>query len=91
MIKGVNHQMIEVTRTESPYFERAFLVLRPDCADPSLTSLEEETRRVLAAAGGYSALMRNRRRIRLHRLIWSLIGGAVGVLLGLLLSKIFFG
>ena len=32
MIKGIHRQMIEVTHTGSPYFERAFLVVRGDMA-----------------------------------------------------------
>ena len=35
MIKGVNRQMIEVTHTGSPYFERAFFVVRDGSSQPS--------------------------------------------------------
>lgn len=86
MIKGVNHQMIEVTQTGNPFFERALLVLRADCADTSPTRLEEEARRMLRSAGGYTALRRNRRREQLRRLAWSLAGVLIGALTGYLLA-----
>ena len=87
MIKGVNRQMIEVTHTGSPYFERAFLLLRPDCTDPDLAHLQEEARRMLTAVGGYSALDKNRRRARNMRLLWSILGTSLGSLLGLALAR----
>ena len=87
MIKGINHQMIELATASSPYFERAFFVLRPDCADPDLTHLQEEARRMLTAIGGYTALYKNRRRARNMRLLWSLIGLSVGLLLGFVFPR----
>ena len=30
MIKGVNRQMIEVTQTDSPFYERALFVVKPE-------------------------------------------------------------
>ena len=88
MIKGVNHQMIEITDISSPYFERALLVLRADCADQSTVRLQEEARRILMAAGGYSALYKNRRRARHTRLLWVILGLTAGMLLGLLLARL---
>ncbi len=86
MIKGVNHQMIEVTQTGSPFFERALLVLRADCTDTSPTRLEEEARRMLRTTGGYTALRRNRRREQLRRLAWTLTGVLLGALIGYLMN-----
>lgn len=88
MLKGVNHQMIEVTQFSSPYFERAFFVLRADCTDPNTVHLQEEARRVLQAAGGYSALYKNRRRARTVRLLLTVLGMVVGMLLGVLMARI---
>lgn len=88
MIKGVNHQMIELTEISSPYFERALLVLRADCADQNTARLQEEARRVLMAAGGYSALYKNRRRARRTRILWVALGLTAGLLLGVLLAHL---
>lgn len=81
MLKGINHQMIELCTADSPYFERAFFVLRPDCADRDISHMQEEARRMLTAAGGYTALDRNRRRARRIRLLWGTAGAAIGALI----------
>lgn len=88
MLKGVNRQMIEISEISSPYFERALLVLRADCADENTARLQEEARRVLMAAGGYSALYKNRRRTRRTRITWVILGLCAGMLLGLLLARV---
>ena len=39
MIKGVNRQMIEVTQTDSPFYERALFVVKPEYAGESYEAL----------------------------------------------------
>ena len=58
MIKGINRQMIEVTDTGNPYFERAFFVVRQHCRDTSASLLDHEAHCALNAADGYSGLRR---------------------------------
>ena len=82
MLKGINRQMIEVSGVDSPYFERAFFVLHPDCADPEIAHIHEEARRMLQAAGGYTALQRNRQRARRLRFLWGGVGMVTGLLVG---------
>ena len=84
MLKGINHQMIELCTADSPYFERAFFVLHPDCANHEIGHMQEEVRRMLQAAGGYTALDRNRRRARCLQLLWCAAGAIVGALTSLL-------
>lgn len=86
MLKGVNRQVIEIGAADSPYFERALLVLRPDCTDPDAAHLAEEARRMLSAVGGYTALDKNRRRARTMRLVWSVVGLGTGLALGFLIA-----
>ncbi len=86
MLKGVHHQMIEIGSADNPYFERALLVLRPDCTDPNAAHLAEEARRMLQTVGGYTALYKNRRRARIMRFVWSLLGLGAGVTLGFLIA-----
>lgn len=84
MIKGVNRQMIEVTHTGSPYFERAFLVVRGDIvADEK--KLHGLAQKVVEQASSYSGLRRGR-WLRLLRqggyaLLWSGCGAAVSWLI----------
>lgn len=44
MIKGVNKRVVEITSTDSDYFERAVLYVRSDKLDLSSARLEEEAR-----------------------------------------------
>lgn len=62
MIKGINRQVIEVTETGNPYFERALLVVRPSYRDDDESRLREEARRMVHAACGYSGMRLGRRR-----------------------------
>ncbi len=78
MIKGVNRQMIEVTHTGSPYFERAFLVVRPQAGEPSPDTLECIARRVVQQADSYAGLRRQRQRLHLRRALLCGIGAVGG-------------
>ena len=82
MIKGVNRQMIEVNATHNVYFERALLVVRPNCEHLGGKRLQTEADRYISKLGGYSGLGRNRRRHRLVRLCWAAAGTALGLIIG---------
>lgn len=82
MLKGVNHQMIEVSRPDDPYFEKALLVVRPG-ADIGNEALHSQATKALLQAGTYSGLRRRRWRYRLTQTAWALLGGVFGLLLGL--------
>lgn len=76
MIKGVHRQMIEVTHTGSPYFERAFLVVRGG-EMPEEGKLHTLAQKVVEQAGTYAGLKRQRWLCRLRR--W---GGAAACAAG---------
>lgn len=78
MIKGVNRQMIEVTHTGSPYFERAFLVVRAGSSQPSEDLLQRMAQKVVQQADTYAGLRRQRVRLWARRALWSLACGGVG-------------
>ena len=71
MIKGVNHRVIEVSRPESAYFERAVLFLRPELSDSLLQTAELEAEHFL---GDVSPI---RRHFRLRAWFWFALGMAV--------------
>lgn len=81
MIKGVNRQMIEVTHTGSPYFERAFLVVRAGGETPSAESLHRMAEKVVQQADTYAGLRQQRRRRWLQKAGYSLACGGVGAAL----------
>ncbi len=78
MIKGVNRQMIEVTHTGSPYFERAFLVVS---GTPSEQTLEQLARRVVEQGETYAGLKHQRRRMWLRRTLFGLGCGGGGAVI----------
>lgn len=78
MIKGVNRQMIEVTHTGSPYFERAFLVVRGQSDCPDSDRLHRLAEKVVEQADTYAGLRRQRLRTRSRRLVEMLLAAVVG-------------
>lgn len=81
MIKGVNRQIIEVLDTKNTYFERALLVVRPNCEQIDPKRLQTEADRLTAALGGYSGLAKKRRSALIMRVMCALLGAVVGGLL----------
>ena len=72
MIKGVNRQMIEVTQTDSPFYERALFVVKPEYAGESYEALEAI--QVMERLGAPSAFRR-----RNKALFWGLRLGAAAL------------
>lgn len=46
MIKGINKQILEVTNTESPYFEKIIFFVRPSSSSISEGKLQEEAEKL---------------------------------------------
>ena len=61
MIKGINRHVIEVTETDSAYYERALLVVKPEYASAEQQILEKEAKRVLRELGAPSSLKKPKR------------------------------
>ena len=85
MLKGVSRQIVEITDTNNPFFERAFLVVRRDCTDQAPEILDQQARRLLSAHLPYSGLKRSRRFSRLRRVGLLVAGSGIGWALSLLL------
>lgn len=78
MIKGVNRKVIEINRTESDYFERAVLYLRPDVNEAPLHAAQLEAQAMLGQAA--------RRRVSgwLYFLLGAVSSGGIFLLLVLM-------
>ncbi len=86
MIKGVNHQIIEINQTDNPYFERALLFVSPSCASETEELLQDEGKQFVKSAESYSEI-RSIRTVRwVKRVILLLIGALCGTGLGLFLA-----
>ena len=46
MLRGVNRQIIEVNETDSRYFEKAILYVRPDCSEKT-GDLQKQARQLI--------------------------------------------
>lgn len=58
MIRGVSRQIIEVQETGSPYYESAYLVVKPEFASAERAVLEREAKKVLRDMDAPSSLKR---------------------------------
>ena len=87
MIKGVHRQMIEVTHTGSPYFERAFLVVRGG-QPPEEEKLHRMAQKVVEQAGTYAGLRRQRRRQTLQQSAFALLCAGGGATLMWILQQL---
>ncbi|MBP3388534.1 MAG: hypothetical protein J6K98_01515 [Clostridia bacterium] len=87
MLKGISRQIVEITDTGSPYFERAWLVVRPDCAEPGGEILQQEGRRMLRHAAPHTGLRMARQRRAAATALTAFLTGGGGVLLGFLLFR----
>lgn len=77
MVKGINRQIIEVSDTQSDYFERALFFVNPDYSDAERAVLEHEARRTLRKMSRPAAVRERRRRHwLLIRLALAALGGA---------------
>ncbi len=61
MIKGVSRQIIEVTQTENNFFERAWLVIKPEYLSLSADSLEQAASNYLKDLAPPKSLRKSRK------------------------------
>ncbi len=50
MLKGVNKQILEITNTESPYFEKIVFFVRPEGAKTDEGTLQREAQKLSSQA-----------------------------------------
>ena len=58
MVRGVSRQIIEVPDTGNIYYEKAYLVVKPEFSDAQRTLLEKEAKRVWRAMDAPSGIKR---------------------------------
>lgn len=80
MIKGISRQIVEVTDTANPYFERVFFIVRQQCREASPSLLDAEAHRLVNAATGYTGLKRAKRLRSLRRFGLFSLGVGIGAL-----------
>ena len=88
MIKGINRQIIEVSEPSNIYYEKAWLIVRPEYANLHQTILEKEAKKLLKDMDAPSSMKtkRNLKTFIPQFLIFAVIGGAITLLIQSLLS-----
>ena len=86
MIKGISRQIVEVTDTASPYFERVFFIVRQQCREASPSLLNAEAHRLINTTTGYTGLKRAQRTRLLRKCGWLLLGALIGAAIAQILT-----
>lgn len=88
MIKGVNHQIIEIRQTDDPYFERALLFVRSAYAEENEAVLQAQGHRFVEKSDSYAGLRQNKAMCWFKRAALVLGGAFCGTLFGALLVSV---
>lgn len=64
MIKGVNKQVLEITNTENPYFERIIFFVKPEYGSEDRAKLKKEAENFALSAGKPPKSRKTRKEIR---------------------------
>jgi hypothetical protein len=85
MIKGVNKQILEVTNTENPYFEKIIFFIKPQYKNEDSKKLESEAHSLISSAQKPPKIKYTRRQIFKAVMRFCLVllaGGALSFLIG---------
>ena len=79
MVRGVSRQIIEVPDTGNIYYEKAYLVVKPEFSDAQRTLLEKEAKRVLRAMDAPSSIKQKNKKWMtvLYFLAAALVGAGI--------------
>ena len=79
MERGVSRQIIEVPDTGNIYYEKAYLVVKPEFSDAQRTLLEKEAKRVLRAMDAPSSIKQKNKKWMtvLYFLAAALVGAGI--------------
>lgn len=77
MLKGVNHQVVEITKPTCEYFERVIFFVKPEFSSVSQGTLRERADEIAGKAGSPppTKLKRNR-AIMVSRMLGAAVAGA---------------
>lgn len=87
MIKGVNKQILEVTNTENPYFEKIIFFVKPEYKNEDSKKLQREAEALATAAQKPPRAKRNKRQI-IRAVTSSLLFTSAGIALSFIISTL---
>ncbi|MBE6783917.1 MAG: hypothetical protein E7536_07875 [Ruminococcaceae bacterium] len=82
MIKGVNHQVVEVNRPGCEYFEKVLFFVKPEYASLSEKKINEKANSIAINTGSPPRSRKGRKRVYsvFSPLIWALFGAVAAVI-----------
>lgn len=78
MLKGVNKQILEITNTESPYFEKIIFFVRPESLGETKYTLQTEAEK-FALQSVKPPRTRKSKKELLKRALYAVLGVGAGV------------
>ncbi len=87
MIKGVNRQVLEVTNTENPYFERIIFFVKPEYMNEDRAKLKKEAETLAKTTHKPPKVRRTKKEIR-YLIFQSALCVGAGVAITFLLNCI---
>lgn len=87
MIKGINKQILEVTNTESPYFEKIIFFVRPEAQRIDEHSLQKEAEKISKDMRKPPKTKRTVKQIA-STLVYMLLGLGAGTALTFILNNL---
>ena len=89
MLKGVNHQVVEVTKPSCEYFERVIFFVKPEFSSVSEGTLRERASTIASDAGAPppSKVKKDRLLLATRLVCAAMIGAAVTILVSRFLLR----
>ena len=87
MIKGVNRQVLEITNTENPYFERIIFFVKPEYGNEDRAKLKKEAENYALSAGKPPKSRKTKKEI-LYLIMQSILCLGAGAALTFLFSLV---
>ena len=83
MIKGVNHQVVEVNRPGCEYFEKVLFFVKPEYASVSQSKINEKVNSIAMFTGSPPKMRRKGKRVFsiFSPLIWAAIGAGLSAVI----------
>lgn len=88
MIKGVSKQILEVTNTDNPYFEKIIFFVKAEHRNEDRSKLQSEAEKVAMSAQKPPKIRMNKKqvlRIALNSVLFTLAGCAISYIISTLL------
>ena len=89
LLKGVNHQVVEITKPSCEYFERVIFFVKPEYSGMSEGRLRESARKEIEHTGK-PPLSKSRKSEKLKLVLCMSVGFVVGIATAVAFISIFF-